>query len=152
MLTFERPAGGSEERWGPIPLECKWVTVMEHYQFICRCLMTHEIKEYLCTVASATVCLESRLPQRRPSFLFAESAEQRSWTPPRQAVIPDANRRLSASKMYPKHETSWKLMRACVCVRVGGWIGIRMYRRTSNMAGLTYPPTALTALKVRTVS
>lgn len=25
----------------------------------------------------------------------------------------------------------------------------RMYRRTSNMAGLTYPPTALTALKVK---
>lgn len=30
----------------------------------------------------------------------------------------------------------------CVCA-------IRMYRRTSNMAGLTYPPTALTALKVK---
>lgn len=28
---------------------------------------------------------------------------------------------------------------------------VRMYRRTSNMAGLTYPPTALTALKVNTV-
>lgn len=34
----------------------------------------------------------------------------------------------------------------CVCV-----CDIRMYRRTSNMAGLTYPPTALKALKVKTV-
>lgn len=36
---------------------------------------------------------------------------------------------------------------ACLCVCV---FDIRMYRRTSTMAGLTYPPTALTALKVKT--
>lgn len=124
---------------------------MGHYQFICRCLMTHEIKEYLCTVAAVAVCLESGCRSDGRPFGSQKCREAQLDVDVMKRLF-RCGRCLSTSKMYLSMRFLESLrVRVCVRVRLCGWIGIRMYRRTSNMAGLTYPPTALTALKVRTV-
>lgn len=111
------------------------------YQFICCRLMTHEITKYLLQRGSAhtarvcvcaCICLGHGSHGNKQSILESNcGGGQRGGC------------------LWEKclHAT------ACIyrCVRFLWYFYVcdnRMYRRTSNMAGLTYPPTALTALKV----
>uniref|UniRef100_A0A8P4K4H0 Phosphodiesterase n=1 Tax=Dicentrarchus labrax TaxID=13489 RepID=A0A8P4K4H0_DICLA len=57
------------------------------------------------------------------------------------------SRKMGVSKRRPEEKPRF---RSIVHAVQAGIFVERMYRRTSNMAGLSYPPTALTALKVKT--
>lgn len=141
MLACKRAGDGDHigKLWSPLLLYCKWLAVIERYQFICCSLMTHEIKKYLLHRSSAhcvSVCVfRIRLPW------------QQTIHPGHKLWRRVAGGGLCGECLYACHclYQCVKLVRdifICVCDN-------RMYRRTSNMAGLTYPPTALTALKVK---
>ncbi|XP_038148451.1 calcium/calmodulin-dependent 3',5'-cyclic nucleotide phosphodiesterase 1A [Cyprinodon tularosa] len=74
------------------------------------------------------------------SDLQAESvpSEVRDW------LACTFSRRMGVAKRRPEEKPRF---RSIVHAVQAGIFVERMYRRTSNMAGLTYPPTALTALK-----
>ncbi|XP_013890115.1 calcium/calmodulin-dependent 3',5'-cyclic nucleotide phosphodiesterase 1A, partial [Austrofundulus limnaeus] len=74
------------------------------------------------------------------SDLQAESvpSEVRDW------LACTFSRKMGVSKRRPEEKPRF---RSIVHAVQAGIFVERMYRRTSNMAGLTYPPTALTALK-----
>lgn len=145
MLACERAADHIGKLWGPMSLECKWLAVIERYRFICCSLMTHEIKKYLLRRGCARcvcvcVCLEAGFHGDKQSILVTNCGGGRlEWVCVRSVYM-----HATVCIIYV-----WDLcmifLSVCVCV-----CDIRMYRRTSNMAGLTYPPTALTALKVKT--
>lgn len=72
MLACKRAGDGDHigKLWSPLLLYCKWLAVIERYQFICCSLMTHEIKKYLLHRSSAhcvSVCVfRIRLPWQQP--------------------------------------------------------------------------------------
>lgn len=75
MLACERAGDGDHigKLWSPISLECKWLGVIERYQFICCSLMTHEIKKYLLHRGGAPcVCLEHGYHGDKQSILVTK--------------------------------------------------------------------------------
>ncbi|XP_054642004.1 dual specificity calcium/calmodulin-dependent 3',5'-cyclic nucleotide phosphodiesterase 1C isoform X2 [Dunckerocampus dactyliophorus] len=79
-------------------------------------------------------------PEDELSDLQAESvpSEVRDW------LACTFSRKMGVAKRRPEEKPRF---RSIVHAVQAGIFVERMYRRTSNMAGLTYPPTALTALK-----